>query len=124
MSQFRTQLLEQEKAIGEKNLEVYKLKEDVMKAKKEAEKAAARMKSLGSGSGSATEKEIELQNEVDKCMVRCLHCIMRAKNDGDVFVASPQMFDMSECYAQHRDHEMHALCVDSSVGLLVQMFFD
>ncbi|KAI0675260.1 BRE1-domain-containing protein [Trametes maxima] len=68
-------------AYDKKRAELRKLEESLIKAKKDAEKQATKLKSLSSTSGS-NAKEAELQSEIDKCMslLKCSTCKMNMRN--------------------------------------------
>lgn len=62
-----------EKSIERRRAELRKVEEDLIKARKEAERQTTKMKSLAVNStASSSTKEAQLQSEVDKCMVRDL----------------------------------------------------
>ncbi|TDL25907.1 BRE1-domain-containing protein [Rickenella mellea] len=72
-TELREQILEREKAFADKNLEVQTVKEDLARARKDLEKLANKLKSQVTGQGPSSDKEAQLQSEVDKCM-RILKC--------------------------------------------------
>jgi hypothetical protein len=58
---------DRERALDKKKADLRKIEEGFVKSKKEAEKQALKLKT--SHSLSSSQKEQELQSEVDKCMV-------------------------------------------------------
>jgi len=65
---FRSLLKEREAAVIEKNNELRRAEENLVRLRKESEQQADKYKLLSSGTSS--QKEAELQKEIDKLMVR------------------------------------------------------
>lgn len=66
--QIRAAFQEHTQAFDRKRAELRKLEETLLKSKKDAEKQAAKLKSVSAASGT-TAREAELQGEIDKCLV-------------------------------------------------------
>ena len=66
--QFRSLLKEREAAVEEKNTQLRRAEENLVRLRKESERQADKYKLLSTGTSS--QKEAELQKEVDKLMVR------------------------------------------------------
>ncbi len=98
LSQIRTAWTEQSVAIEKKRAELRKLEESLIKSKKDTEKQATKLKSMSTSSGNA--KEAELQNEIDKCMVRCpidnSSCVIR-------LTSSQSLLKCSTCHMNMRN---------------------
>lgn len=73
ISQFEAALKEYVRDIGRRRQDLLKIEESLLKKKKEAEKLTAKAKTIASSNPSSSNaKEVELQEEVDKCMVRII----------------------------------------------------
>ena len=63
--------MEKEKEVDARQVEARKHADSLLRAKKEVEKQAAKLKAAAQAhSGSASSREAQLQSELEKCMVR------------------------------------------------------
>ena len=80
--QFEAALKDYVRDIGRRRQDLLKIEESLLKKKKEAEKLTAKAKTMASSNPSSSNaKEVELQEEVDKCMVRIL--VILASNNSE-----------------------------------------
>ncbi|RPD59927.1 BRE1-domain-containing protein [Lentinus tigrinus ALCF2SS1-6] len=79
--ELRVAFAENTKAIEQKRTELRKLEESLLKTKKDAEKHAAKLK-LAPASSESSDKEAELQGELDLCMslLKCSTCQQNMRN--------------------------------------------
>lgn len=108
------------KDVNRKRQELTKHEEVLLKKKKEAEKHAAKVKASSNGNvSSASTRETELQEEVDKCMVRDLQEASPFGERLTPFSEHSEVLNMQNEHAQHRSYEVHALYVISSLSLIL-----
>ncbi|KIM91914.1 hypothetical protein PILCRDRAFT_809908 [Piloderma croceum F 1598] len=79
-SEFRSLLKEREAAVEEKNTQLRRAEENLVRLRKESERQADKYKLLSTGTSS--QKEAELQKEVDKLMIvlKCSTCKMAMRS--------------------------------------------
>lgn len=108
--QLRILTKEKEAAVDQKNTELRRADENLVRLRKESERQASKYKLLSTGTSS--QKEEELQKEVDKCMVRACIGILLFSCGLLIFfgwVASVEVLYVQDGYAELCDHQMHAL---------------
>lgn len=93
-----------------KAAELRRVEEEVLRLRKEAERQASKYKLLTTGTSS--QKEAELQSEIDKCMVSLdLYFSRRSMITCPFFFAVVEcleMLDVSDANAKYGDHQVHA----------------
>ncbi|EJD02861.1 uncharacterized protein FOMMEDRAFT_134051 [Fomitiporia mediterranea MF3/22] len=82
VSQLQEQSLKREQEVAELNMQTVKLKDELLKATKEAERAVQKAKSVNKPLAPASEREADLQREVDKCLklLKCSLCQNHMRN--------------------------------------------
>ncbi|KAH8119088.1 hypothetical protein DFH11DRAFT_1501929 [Phellopilus nigrolimitatus] len=75
-NELRAQMQKREHDVAEINIAMLKLKDEVRRAKKEAEKAQEKSKTFSMPAASASARETRLQDEINKCMsiLKCSTC--------------------------------------------------
>lgn len=100
-----------ENELHDKEAELRTLEENMIKSQKEAERQAAKMKSMSQHQTStSSSREAELQTEVDKCMVH-LSCASSGVDHDELTVVAeyPQVLDVQTEHAQYRAYKVYAL---------------
>lgn len=82
--------------VAELNLQTVKLKDDLLKVKKEAERATEKTKALTMPTAPASVREAKLQKEIDRCMVRSdiLPCSTRLSNMLTTYAENIEVLDL------------------------------
>ena len=103
--QIRAAFSEHTQAIDRKRAELRKLEEGLLKSKKDAEKQAAKLKSMTATNGT-NAREAELQVEIDQCMVSVRSPVNSCYGAEFEMTEPTQVLHMPDEHAQHSHHEM------------------